>query len=246
MTPKQLLFAHRYSEAAETYRLQMVRQPEKNYNDGLGRALLCLKRFSEAIPVFEKANEMASRRLKGNFPCLNEIGAAMWLAEKRVDAIAQWRGAVDAVLDETCLYGDAAGGATQGLLLWYGAVTQKNSMEREYALKYLEGVRRKNAYGVEIWPLPPVSMVLGAQPFEKTLTDGIGASDLEICIKMARTDLLKRRHLCQALFYGACREREAGNETACMDKMQACFHLENPIIEIEWYLARGECSQKRT
>ena len=61
---------------------------------------------------------------------------------------------------------------------------------------------------------------------------------------MARTDLLKRRFLCQALFYGACREREAGDEPACMKKMEECFHLENPIIEVEWYLARGEFNQK--
>jgi len=60
---------------------------------------------------------------------------------------------------------------------------------------------------------------------------------------MARTDLLKRRELCQALFYGACCEREAGDNAACMDKMQACAHLENPIIEVEWYLALGECRQ---
>ena len=65
---------------------------------------------------------------------------------------------------------------------------------------------------------------------------------MDTCIKMARTDLLKRRSLCQALFYGACREREGGDNTACMDKMQECVRLENPIIEVEWYLARGESS----
>jgi len=63
---------------------------------------------------------------------------------------------------------------------------------------------------------------------------------LSACLEKARRDLLSRRQLCQALFYSACQQRQAGNEKECIEKMRVCSQLENPIIECEWYLARGE------
>jgi hypothetical protein len=184
--------------------------------------------------------------MKEYLPYLNQIGTALWLSGNKPGAMAEWHNAVSGILDGISAYGDLAGGATQGLLLWYGAVTLNDPRECEYALKYFQHLKRKKTYGRVLWPRPVFEMVLGEKSFAEMLVDGIGSPDLETCVQIARTDLLKRRFLCQALFYGACRERGAGNETACMEKMQACFHLENPIIEVEWYLARGECSQKRT
>jgi len=243
MTPKELLFAHSYSEAAEAYRIHLRQDPEQNYHGGLGDALLCLGRFSEAVEAFRTANEIESRNLKGDQPYLNEIGTAMWLAGERAGAMAEWHRAVSGIMDGSVRYGDLAGGATQGLLLWYGAVTLNNNREHEYALKYFRHLQRRKTYGEVLWPRPILEMVLGERSFEQILVDGIGSPDLQTCIQIARTDLLKRRFLCQALFYGACREREAGDAFACRSKMQACCQLENPIIEVEWYLARGECRE---
>ena len=241
MTPNQLLFAHRYSEAAKAFQTLQIEHPEKNYHDGIGDAMLCLGRFSEAVSSYQKALEIQSGRQKGNMVYLNHIGTAMWLAGDKPGAMAAWHRAVSGILDGSSAYGDLAGGATQGLLLWYGAVTLSDRREHEYALKYFRYLQRRKTYSVVVWPRPVFMMVLGGQSFEEVLTDGIGSSDLEACMKIARTDLLKRRFLCQALFYGGCREREAGNNPACMSKMQACYQLENPIIELEWYLARNEC-----
>jgi len=243
MTPKELLFAHRYSEAAAAFQTLVVQHPEQNYYGGLGDALLCLGKFAEAVAAFRKANEIKGRKLKGSSPYLNQIGTAMWLAGDKMGAMAEWHSAVSGILDGSILYGDLAGGANQGLLLWYAAVTLKNSTDHGYALKYLDRLKRKKTYGADAWPQPVLMMVLGEQSFEEVLTDGIGSPNLETCLKTARTDLLKRRYLCQALFYGACREREAGNNPGCMSKMQACYQLENPIIELEWYLARNECQR---
>jgi tetratricopeptide (TPR) repeat protein len=244
MTPNQLLSTHRYADAAEAFRSHLREHPEENYHDGLGEALLCLGHFAEAASSFKKALEIESSQTKGHLVFLNHIGTALWLAGDRAGAMAEWHRAVSGILDGSSVYGDMAGGATQGLLLWYGAVTLNNRQEQEYALKYFRYLQRKKTYGHILWPRPIFEMVLGEKSFEQMLVDGIGYADLEKCIQTARTDLLKRRFLCQALFYGACQEREAGDEAACMDKMRACFHLENPIIEVEWYLARGECSQK--
>jgi len=241
MTPKELIFAHRYSEAAKAYQTLQLQHPEKNYHDALGEALLCLGRFSEAASSFKKALEIESGRVKEYLPYLNQIGAALWLSGNKSGAMVEWHKAVSGILDGSSAYGDLAGGATQGLLLWYGAVTLHDPQEREYALKYFQHLKRKKTYGRVLWPRPVFEMVLGEKSFAEILAEGIGSPDLGACIQMARSDLLKRRELCQALFYGACYEREAGNETECMSKMRACFQLENPIIEVEWYLARNEC-----
>ena len=243
MTPKKLLFAQRYSEAAEAYRTHLLQHPEQNYHGGLGDALLCLGQFSDAVAAFRTACEIESRNLKGDMPYLIETGTALWLAGDRTGGMAEWHRAVSGVLDGSIQYGDLAGGATQGLLLWYAAVTIKDREEHEYAMNYFRRLRRRKTYGSPPWPRPIFEMVLGERSFEEMLKVGFGSPDLRTCIEMARTDLLKRRELCQALFYGACREREAGDAGACMKMMQACYHLENPVIEVEWYLARGECSE---
>ncbi|HTV43138.1 MAG TPA: hypothetical protein VMF08_21415 [Candidatus Sulfotelmatobacter sp.] len=163
------------------------------------------------------------------------------MGEKHKASI-EWRGAVSGVLGESIHYGDAAGGVTQGLLLWYSAVTLRDYNNRDYALKYIRNLRdKKISSTVILWPRPIIMMILGEQPFEEVLKTGSGSLLLAECIENAEVDLLKRRRLCQTLFYSACMDRNNGDETACMEKMWACFRLENPILELEWYLARVEC-----
>lgn len=243
MTPNELLFAHRYAEAAEAFRTHLLQHPEQNYYDGLGDALLCLGQFSEAIAAFERANGLEGRKLKGSSPYANQIAAAMWLAGHKPEAMADWHRAVSGILNGSIRYGDLAGGAIQGLLLWYSAVTLKDRQEHEYALDYFRSLQRRKTHGDLLWPRPIFEMVLGERSFEEVLAVEIGFSDLDRCIQIARTDLLKRRSLCQALFYGAVREREAGNNVACIRMMRVCCNLENPIIEVEWFLARNECHE---
>lgn len=239
--PKDLLFAHRYAEAVSAYEKHIKENPDDNYYDGLGNALLCLKRYEEAISSFRRHSEIESSRAKGLFPSLNKIGTTLWLAGQRQEAMKTWHQAVAGILDRTIQYGDAAGGAAQGSLLWYGAVTLKDSFERDYALNYLGKLKKRKVYGAAIlWPRPIMLMVLGEKSFAETLSIGAGFSELSECLSKAKTDLLTRRQLCQILFYAACQEREKGNETNCIQKMQLCCQLENPILEMEWYLAHGE------
>ena len=242
MKPKELLFAHRYSEAIEAHQNHMVDHPQDNYNMGLGLSFMCLKRFPEALSSFRRDNEIEATRRKGSCSSINRIGTALWLMGEKTDAMQEWHRAVSGILDGTIHYGDAAGGATQGLLLWYAAVTLKDSDQHEYALKYLRSLISKKVYGSAVlWPRPIVMMVLRDYSFEKVLEIGVGSCNLDDCLKQARIDLLKRRRLCQILFYAACRERESGSEAKCIGMMLTCCNLENPIIEPEWYLARNEC-----
>jgi tetratricopeptide (TPR) repeat protein len=123
MTPKELLFAHRYSEAVAAYQAQIHEYPDKNYYGSLGNAFLCLGRFTDATICFKKSFEIESKNLEGNWAFLNNIGTALWLGGDKTGAMAEWHRAVGAMIDESSLYGDLAGGAQPGLMLWYGAVT---------------------------------------------------------------------------------------------------------------------------
>ena len=77
MTPKELLFAHRYPEAVEAYKSHLRQHPDQNYYPGLGDALLCAGRFAEAVSSFKKALEIESNRTKGHMAFLNQIGETL-------------------------------------------------------------------------------------------------------------------------------------------------------------------------
>ena len=70
---------------------------------------------------------------------------------------------------------------------------------------------------------------------EVVLETACETRDLDGAIKAAKTDLLKRRQLVQALFYFATKERAFSDEAT---KRSAA--LENPISEISWFLSCGE------
>jgi tetratricopeptide (TPR) repeat protein len=246
MRPKELLYAHKYVEAVEAYKHDIREHPDKNYYSALGQSLLALGNYEEALNSFRRDDKIENSRIKGCFPSLIKAATALWLLGKRLEAVQEWHRAVAGILDGSIRFGDASGGGTQGLLLWYGAVTLGDSSEREYALDFLRSIkRRKLSTSAICWPHPIVQMVLGEMPIAKTLTICCHSSVLSECLKEASTDLLKRRGLCQILFYNACCERSFGNEVECIRKMRLCLQLENPIIECEWYLARNEVNSMR-
>jgi len=243
MKAMDLLKNHDYLEAIEAFRQEVRDQPNKNYYAAMGQAFLALRQFDDAFKSFKRDDEIESSRLKGNFPSLIKTGTALWLLGKRREAILEWHHAAEGILDGSIRYGDSSGGGTQGLLLWYGAVTMKDITERDYALEYLHKLAKKRVSAI-CWPRPIVLMVLGEKSFEEVLEIGNGSVILSECVEKANTDLLKRRRLCQTLFYAACQKRQAGDEAGCVIKMRLCSNLENPIVESEWYLARGESARQ--
>jgi hypothetical protein len=146
--------------------------------------------------------------------------------------------AVDGILDGTILYADLAGGVSQGLLTWYFGVSARDHELQDYALRYLTKLSRKSK--IRFWPGPVARYILGQIALDEMLVAGSGAADFKGAIHLAVSDLLKRRQVCNAIFYHAVRKRKEGDEEACTCGMLQCRQLENPIIEEEWYLARAE------
>lgn len=150
-------------------------------------------------------------------------------------------GLVEGILNRSINYGDAAGGITQGLLLYYMAVTQNLHEETAFALKYLKNRAKRSA--ASIWPGPIARYYIGEFTFEDLLVSATGQRNLSVALEVAGTKLLSRRRLCGALFHDGVRRRAHGTEEMCLARMRECYGLENPLIEPEWYFARYEVQQ---
>lgn len=240
MTAQELLFAHRYEEAAARYEVEIRQHPDDlSWLASRADAALCLGRLEDALANYRRANDFESRGpLAGVQPYLKYIGTVLWLLGRHAEAMATYKAAVDGVLDGSIKYADSAGGVSQGLLLWYAAVTAADAATTRHALKYLRNRAKRRA--VTSWPGPLALFVLGQKAQEEALLATSGFADVESAINRAKGDLLRRRELVNALFYFAVRHRSEGREELCRAGMQQCASLENPIIEQEWYLARAE------
>lgn len=130
---------------------------------------------------------------------------------------------------------------TPGLLLWYAATTAGDAKSRQRALGYLRNRAKRRA--IKSWPGPLAQYVLGTASQEEVLRQACGTPKVERAVRIAAEDMLKRRQLINAMFCFATRSREQGAEGDCIRWMHKCAGLENPSIEIEWYLAHAEAER---
>lgn len=92
-----------------------------------------------------------------------------------------------------------------------------------------------------VWPAAVALLVLGRVGEDELIhAASEERNDIARAVEIARDDLYKRRLLVQALFYLATEARSEGREEPCHTLMRQCAALGNPVIEIEWYLARSE------
>jgi tetratricopeptide (TPR) repeat protein len=244
MDSYELIHAHRYEEAAAYWEAESRRNPDDpGWLGSHAQALLCLGRLEEALDEYQRANELHNLKVNPESkPFTNKIGAIQWLLGDHSGAIETFRAAVDGVLNGSIKYGDSAGGVAQGLLLWYAGVTAPDDEAAAYAIKYLRE-RASRKIWIQGWPGALALFVLGRKSEEEVLIEATKCNVLRDAIRAARDDLLSRRRLARALFYFAVRKRSEGLEKECHAGMVQCASLENPIIEVEWYLARGEAGQ---
>lgn len=242
--PWGMVMAGRYAEAADVYEAKLANGPMTAALLGeYGTAMLALNRFSSALQAFQQANDVANKQHKGvSRPYLNDVGVVLSLLGRTEEAIGSFKTAVDSILDGSIGYADAAGGASQGLLLWYEGVAANRGDIVKHALKYLCHLRA--GFQIKLWPGPLALFALGEKNEEEILQEACGVGQLDAAVELAKKDLLKRRRLVNSLFYFGVRQRVNGSEEHCREWMQRCAALENPIIECEWYLARGEVEKK--
>lgn len=224
-------------------RLRNSASPEMLDAAALGGSLMFLGRLREALDAFWLANQLGESRpvgarSKGTY--YSTIGTLYWLMEDRTKAIEIWRAYCDGILDGTVCYADYPGGAHEGLLLWYGAVTQADQQQLAFAHAYLRRLGTNNSR-ITSWPGPLVLYVLGEYSREQVLLATQGATKrLGRLIAMSRSHVLLRRRLVNALFCFGVYHRANREDDECKRMFQLCASLENPEVEDEWYLARHE------
>lgn len=218
---------------------------------GEGTAHLCLQQYANAVTAFQTANILATEEEAERFvrigknpalaskePFLNKLGASEWLSGKRDSAVHSWRRSAQGVLDKTIEYGDFAGGVEQGLLLFYAGVSLGDIQIVSEAIKYLKN--RASRDRIKSWPRPLACVILGKLEPGNLLRQEFGTENLEQAVAGSKVNVLMRRHLSQYLFFEAIRLRAGGETGKCDAMLRICANLQNPVLEIPWYLAQAE------
>lgn len=208
-----------------------------------GLFLLCLKNYEEAFAHFREA---AARAKECKGPYLYSAGVAQWLMGRHRDAVTTWRRSVSGIRSGSIAYFEFAGGASDGLLLWYAAVTLKDDDLLNYTMEFFQELlapeRLTSFPGLSPWPGPLVHLALGSISAEVILQQHFGDKNLGRLLR-GDLDILQWRKLVNALFFIAVKRRADGQEQECRKLMSAAVHIGNPLLELGWYLARGELSQ---
>jgi len=250
--PWDLIRAHQYEEAVTAYDAKLAAGKEKwpeMIIANRATALLCAGRLPEALEGFSTANDIhrQSRATPQSAPFLESMGTVLWLMGHRSVAKELYRSAADGIRFGTIAYADIAGGVGQGLLLWYAGVTTKDRNATEHAVDYLTHLVKKPR--IKNWPGPLAQFVIErraqsllphAQSFRELLRDSFKTDNLREVIEHAKSDVLTRRHLVQALFVLGTKHRKKGDEDGCRRAFQQCAQLEHLYLDQEWYLAAAE------
>ncbi len=211
---------------------------------GMAKALRAKAEYRESLRFFERLavqrseDKTANILAPGSFPWQIDIACLHWLLGNNSKAIQMMHDLVAGILNGSIKYGDAAGGMTQGLLLYYMGITAKQPDEVFFALDYMIN-RVKHAVS-QNWPSPVAQYYLGNTSFENVMEFVNRQRIAPGMTEIAKVELSRRRRLTVALFHDGVRSRSQGDEERCLVRMRECYELENPLLEQEWYLARYE------
>ena len=206
----------------------------------MAAALRASGQFKEALTLYERvgAHEQRDEVAPGRLGRRIDIACLHWLLDDHPKAVGLMHGLVAGIFDGSIKYGDAAGGMSQGLLLYYMAITDGIPEEATFALTYLKN-RVRRTFG-QVWPCPVAQYHLGEITFEVVMEAVNRQVAAATPLLPEKIELGRRRRLTVALFHDGVRSRAQGDEARCLVRMRECYGLENPLIEQEWYLARYE------
>lgn len=234
-----------FEEAVAAYQRQ-ISDSRGNRNrlsniDGLGRALMAVGRYAEAIPYLTQVGAHQKSVQPGSYGCDVEISICVWLTGDQRNGLSLMRSVVFGLRDGSNIYArDLVGGLIESLLLHYMAISTNSEEDTRLANDFIRNLLQSKK--ARHWPGPVGQLLLGAVTIEDALESGIGVRDIALASRVSASDLLKRRHLTNILFNTAVAYRMAGDEPRCLENMRACAALQNPLVEYEWYLAKAEAN----
>jgi hypothetical protein len=217
----------------------------------MAKALRATGQYSEAVSFYvglaahRRQDKVANIMSPGSAPWDIDIACLHWLCGNRAKAMQMMHGLAAGILDGSIQYAtDAAGGMSQGLLLYYMAVSDNKPEQMSFALDYMRNRLKQRM--IQTWPCAVASYYLGDVTFANVMED---VEDVDGNVRLAppidpaTLELGRRIRLCAALFHDGVKSRARGDEAHCLARMRECSALENPVVEQEWYLARYEVQQ---
>lgn len=205
-----------------------------------GLALAALGDFAAAAESFGDADRIALRsKPPTGIRYLLKIAQLQWLAGERIKALATSKDDVDLIARRKTAYTDFAGGVSNGLFLLFVARSLGDDAAFEIARDFLRRLSTDRAR-FTAWPGPIGSFVLGESSLEEVLTSASGFGDLKWAVHKTKSDVAARRKVTQALFYTGAHCRFQGLASRSQELISACGEVPNPLIELEWYIARAE------
>jgi tetratricopeptide (TPR) repeat protein len=246
---QELMRSSRYAEAVPKLRQFLANSPDDiGAQQAMAKALRATGQYPEALSFYERVAEhrrrdkVANRMAPGIAPWDIDIACLHWICGDRAKAMQMMHGLAAGILDGSIQYAsDAAGGMSQGLLLYYMAVSDNKPEQISFALDYMRN-RLKHRM-IQTWPCAVASYYLGDTTFAKVIEDVEHVDSrvrLAPPVDPAVLELGRRKDLCVALFRDGVRSRAHGDEAHGLARMRECYALENPVNEQEWYLAGYE------
>lgn len=235
----------RYDEAA--------RQLARFINDGVDVALnhfgnkavaeLAAGRLGDAERTLKEGEAFAQRSYRGSMNLLLNLSEVQWLNGHVEEAVGSLMARIHGLEDGSVTYADSAGGGTEGLILYYYGIRLDRASPVDDAQHWLKQVKKRNRAGLRGWPGPLVRWFLGELDEAAIMTQGCGATSMEVAVSIARTDILARRQLVEICFHMAVRALREEKHSRSQELFETSVSLANPLVSEEWYLARYEADR---
>jgi len=236
---RELFTARRFEEAAAAYRKRLLEDPREKWNNlaGLAVSLMGAGQYAEAIPLLQQVSDHRISELPGSAGRREQISVCHWMIGDRQKALDIIRQLVLDVRDGTVTFTDFAGGVSQGLILCYMGITLRSIADVDLAMNYLKTLASRPR--IKNWPGPAALFLLGGLTFGEAMKN---AADEAQNKPEADQEGWKRRYLAPLFFAAGTERRMAGDEKGAQMFFKECADLINPLVEHEWYLAKGEVS----
>jgi len=236
--PWHLVESGRFEQALDEYRKLALRNTPQKFAALNNQAivLLAMGRTVDALRAAEAADSFAQsmkpRGHRGLLPCAQ----IRWLLGDKAGA----RGAavlnLELISSGEIEYATSAGAAADALFVLFVGATLEDEECVNAATTYLTDLLRR------LHPTLPnavlLNCVLREGKLESVIRAWFGISSLQKAVQRSHDEAYYRRALPEVLFHIATGERARGHEKACQDLLKACSEIPNPLIVMEWYLAR--------
>ena len=240
MNPYRLLEKGKYKKALQIYRYLLDKYPnDECLLDGYPFACLCNGLYEEALQGFRYSNALAKKKPFGEKqPYLLDIGVMQWLLGQREEAIQTFRAGVDGILDGTIEFADLAGGALQGMFLWFAGICGPDAEARAHAIYFMEELAKKDK--IEYWPGPLTQYAIGSISKETLLRNAFGCRSLLIANLRSNVDVYVAFNLARIKFYTGIKCKDGGDDNGFRYWLRECLRYKRPNPMYEWYLAKTE------